>query len=51
MAAVREHVWPLIEAGRVRPVVARARSRWRQPPTPTGELEASAHIGKVLLTP
>jgi putative PIG3 family NAD(P)H quinone oxidoreductase len=50
MAAVREHVWPLIEAGRVRPIVhgtyplAAAADAHR-------ELEASSHIGKVLLTP
>ena len=34
VAAVREHVWPLIERGRVRPVVDRT-YRWRTPPTPT----------------
>ena len=50
VAAVREHVWPLIESGRVRPVVhgtyplAAAADAHR-------ELEASSHIGKVLLTP
>ena len=49
VAAVREHVWPLIESGRVRPVVhgtyplAAAADAHR-------ELEASSHIGKVLLT-
>lgn len=49
VAAVREHVWPLVEAGRVRPVVHAA--------YPLGdaadahrELESSAHIGKILLT-
>jgi putative PIG3 family NAD(P)H quinone oxidoreductase len=49
IAAVREHVWPLVEAGRVRPVVHAA--------YPLGdaadahrELESSAHIGKILLT-
>lgn len=49
VAAVREHVWPLIEAGRVRPVIdtvlpladaARAHQ----------VLDGSQHIGKVLLT-
>ena len=49
VAAVREHVWPLLEAGRVRPVVhttfplAQAGDAHR-------ELEASTHVGKVLLT-
>ncbi len=49
VAAVREHVWPLIEAGRVKPVVhsthplARAADAHR-------EMEASTHIGKILLT-
>jgi putative PIG3 family NAD(P)H quinone oxidoreductase len=49
VAAVREHVWPLIEAGTVRPIVDRA--------IPLAEaaeahrvVEASTHIGKVLLT-
>jgi putative PIG3 family NAD(P)H quinone oxidoreductase len=48
VAAVREHVWPLIESGRVRPVVhdtyalgdAAAAHR---------EIEASTHVGKLLL--
>lgn len=49
VAAVREHVWPLIEDGAVRPVVqgthplAAAADAHR-------ELEASGHIGKILLT-
>jgi len=49
VAAVREHVWPLIEAGRVGPVVhstyplAQAADAHR-------EMEASTHIGKILLT-
>jgi putative PIG3 family NAD(P)H quinone oxidoreductase len=48
VAAVREHVWPLIEAGQIRPVVDRE--------LPMSEaaaahqvLEDSGHIGKVLL--
>ncbi|MEP7161881.1 MAG: NAD(P)H-quinone oxidoreductase [Dermatophilaceae bacterium] len=49
VAAVREHVWPLIEAGRVVPVIYE-----RLPLTRAGEahgiLEESRHIGKVLLT-
>ncbi|MDO5501917.1 MAG: NAD(P)H-quinone oxidoreductase [Actinomycetia bacterium] len=49
VAQVREHVWPLIEAGRVRPIihgtyplddVAQAHA----------EMESSRHIGKILLT-
>jgi putative PIG3 family NAD(P)H quinone oxidoreductase len=49
VSAVREHVWPLVEAGRVRPVVhstyalADAASAHR-------ELESSTHVGKLLLT-
>jgi putative PIG3 family NAD(P)H quinone oxidoreductase len=49
VAAVREHVWPLIEAGTVRPVVDRT-----LPMSEAAEahrvVEASDHIGKVLLT-
>ena len=49
-AAVRERVWPLIEAGRVRPVVHR-----RFPLSQAGEahrlMESSTHIGKLLLIP
>ena len=50
VAAVREHVWPLIDAGQVKPVVhqtfplAQAADAHR-------ELEAGKNIGKVLLTP
>ncbi|MFG2618783.1 NAD(P)H-quinone oxidoreductase [Streptomyces sp. NPDC048507] len=49
VAAVREHVWPLIASGRVRPVVhatypmARAAEAHRV-------LESSTHVGKLLLT-
>jgi putative PIG3 family NAD(P)H quinone oxidoreductase len=49
VAAVREHVWPLLDAGRVHPVVharlplARAAEAHRL-------LEDSSHIGKVVLT-
>ncbi|MEV8031128.1 NAD(P)H-quinone oxidoreductase [Streptomyces sp. NPDC002742] len=48
VAAVREHVWPLIDSGRVRPVIDRE--------LPMSDaagahrvLEESSHIGKVLL--
>ena len=48
MASVREHVWPLLEAGRVRPVVDRV-----LPMADAAEahrvVEASSHVGKVLL--
>jgi putative PIG3 family NAD(P)H quinone oxidoreductase len=49
VAAVREHVWPLVEAGTVRPVADRtfpladAAAAHRL-------MESSAHIGKILLT-
>ena len=49
VAAVREHVWPLVASGRVKPVI-----QGRYPLAQAGdahrELEASAHIGKILLT-
>ncbi|WP_037574220.1 NAD(P)H-quinone oxidoreductase [Phaeacidiphilus oryzae] len=48
VAAVREHVWPLIEDGRVKPVVDRV-----LPLAEAGEaqrvMEASGHVGKILL--
>ena len=49
VAAVREHVWPLIEAGEVRPVVM-SRHPLSAAADAHRELEASAHIGKILLT-
>ncbi|MFJ4712965.1 NAD(P)H-quinone oxidoreductase [Streptomyces sp. NPDC088785] len=49
VAAVREHVWPLIEGGHVRPVVDQS-----LPMSDAAQghrvLEESGHIGKVLLT-
>jgi putative PIG3 family NAD(P)H quinone oxidoreductase len=49
VAAVREHVWPLIEAGAVRPVIDRT-----LPITEAAEahrvMEASTHVGKVLMS-
>ncbi|MFE0508991.1 NAD(P)H-quinone oxidoreductase [Streptomyces sp. NPDC058964] len=48
VAAVREHVWPLVAAGHVRPVVDR-----ELPMAEAAEahrvVEASGHVGKVLL--
>ncbi|MER5768898.1 NAD(P)H-quinone oxidoreductase [Streptomyces sp. NPDC001985] len=48
VAAVREHVWPLIESGRVRPVVDR-RMELRDAAEAHRYLESGGHIGKVLL--
>ncbi|MEU3727118.1 NAD(P)H-quinone oxidoreductase [Streptomyces sp. NPDC031705] len=49
IAAVREHVWPLVASGRVRPVVHAA-----YPIAEVAEahrvMEASTHVGKLLLT-
>jgi putative PIG3 family NAD(P)H quinone oxidoreductase len=49
VASVREHVWPLVEAGRVRPVVHAV-----FPMSDAAEahrvMEASTHVGKLLLT-
>ena len=49
VAAVREHVWPLVEAGLVKPVVHRT-FPLAQAADAHRELEASTNIGKVLLT-
>ncbi|WP_432092388.1 NAD(P)H-quinone oxidoreductase [Streptomyces sp. bgisy100] len=49
VAAVREHVWPLIANGRVRPVVDRALPM-RDAAEAHRVLEGSGHIGKILLT-
>jgi putative PIG3 family NAD(P)H quinone oxidoreductase len=49
VAAVREHVWPLIETGEVKPVVHRA-FPLAQAADAHRELEAGTNIGKVLLT-
>ena len=50
VAAVREHVWPLVEDGRVRPVI-HSRHPLADAPAAHRELEESGHIGKILLTP
>ena len=49
VASVREHVWPLVEAGRVRPVV-HSRHPLADAAEAHRELESSSHVGKVLLT-
>ncbi|HYN29244.1 MAG TPA: NAD(P)H-quinone oxidoreductase [Dermatophilaceae bacterium] len=49
VAAVREHVWPLVEAGRVRPVI-QGRYPLAQAADAHREMEASTHVGKILLT-
>jgi len=49
VAAVREHVWPLIEAGQVRPVI-HSRHPLEHAAEAHRELEASGHVGKILLT-
>ena len=49
IAAVREHVWPLIEAGQVRPVI-HSRHPLEHAAEAHREMEASGHIGKILLT-
>jgi NADPH:quinone reductase-like Zn-dependent oxidoreductase len=48
-AALREKVWPLIEAGRVRPVVYRT-SPLVEAAAAHRVLEADEHVGKVVLT-
>ncbi|MFE6777732.1 NAD(P)H-quinone oxidoreductase [Streptomyces sp. NPDC057702] len=50
VAAVREHVWPLIESGRVRAVVDRTLPM-HQAPEAHRVVEGSTHVGKILLTP
>ncbi|MFH8367884.1 NAD(P)H-quinone oxidoreductase [Streptomyces sp. NPDC018031] len=49
VAAVQEHVWPLIADGRVRPIVDRT-IPMRDASEAHEVIEASEHVGKVLLT-
>ncbi len=49
VAAAREHVWPLIESGHVKPVV-HSRHRLEHAADAHREMEASGHVGKILLT-
>tara|TARA_B110000116_G_scaffold208280_1_gene183746 strand:+ start:74 stop:712 length:639 start_codon:yes stop_codon:yes gene_type:complete len=46
--AVRTRVWPLVESGRVRPVIHR-RLPWSEAVDAHRVMEASTHIGKLLL--
>jgi putative PIG3 family NAD(P)H quinone oxidoreductase len=48
VAAVREHVWPLLEAGRIRPIV-HATYALADAAGAHREMEASTHVGKLLL--
>ena len=48
VAAVREHVWPLVEAGRIRPIV-HERYLLAEAAQAHREMEASTHVGKLLL--
>lgn len=50
VSAVREHVWPLLAAGRVRPVVDRT-VPMRDAAEGHRAMEASGHVGKILLVP
>ncbi|MFD8412574.1 NAD(P)H-quinone oxidoreductase [Streptomyces sp. NPDC059650] len=49
VAAVREHVWPLVAAGRIRPVV-HAVYPVREVAEAHRTMESSSHVGKLLLT-
>jgi putative PIG3 family NAD(P)H quinone oxidoreductase len=49
VAAVREHVWPLIESGDVRPII-HSLHPLEHAAEAHREMEASGHIGKILLT-
>lgn len=48
VAAVREHVWPLVAAGRVRPVIHQ-RFALADAADAHRLMEQSSHIGKILL--
>ncbi|HQF02385.1 MAG TPA: NAD(P)H-quinone oxidoreductase [Phycicoccus sp.] len=49
VTAVRDHVWPLIAKGEVRPIVS-SRHTLAEGAAAHREMEASGHIGKILLT-
>jgi NADPH:quinone reductase len=48
-AAVRQHVWPLLESGRVRPII-HSTFPLRDAAGAHRLMESSAHIGKIVLT-
>jgi putative PIG3 family NAD(P)H quinone oxidoreductase len=48
VSAVREHVWPLIDAGEIRPVIYRELPMWEAPEAHR-IMAASTHTGKILL--
>ena len=50
VAAVAEHVWPLVAAGSVHPVI-QSRHPLADAAAAHREIEASSHVGKILLTP
>ena len=50
MAAVRDHVWPLIDAGQVTAVIDR-KLPMSQAAQAHRAMAASEHIGKILLVP
>lgn len=50
VAAVREHVWPLLVDGTVRPVI-HSRHALTDAVAAHQEMESSGHIGKILLVP
>jgi NADPH:quinone reductase-like Zn-dependent oxidoreductase len=50
MAAVREHVWPHVEAGRIVPVINRT-FPLEEAAAAHEYFDSGAHIGKVLLVP
>ncbi|WP_370891781.1 NAD(P)H-quinone oxidoreductase [Janibacter sp. GXQ6167] len=50
VAAVREHVWPLIEQGAVRPII-HSTHPLAEAAAAHEEMESSTHIGKILLVP
>ncbi|MFF2651383.1 NAD(P)H-quinone oxidoreductase [Streptomyces sp. NPDC058045] len=49
VAAVREHVWPLVASGQVRPIVDRTLPM-SEAPAAHRVIEESSHVGKILLT-
>ncbi len=48
VGAVREHVWPLLESGRLRPVIDRTLPM-SDAPTAHRAMEAGEHVGKIVL--